>query len=256
MINPEESGSEPQRSRMVTKRLDNKLTTGRERFPEHTVVGVYSDNQKYFVRHVAMLARNVEFPTDIEVQVWHMGPPLVADEESETTPKANLTTRVDIVSDISLSIPELNSMKNWRANVNKQRRPRLPFQQYIVKPHMKWERSEKGRKLYQRFSCSGFVLECYKEAEITLIDGDATLPEIDEQVLSVAYPDLVGIENMKPALQARLGFKGREDLGLEGNGPWQIVLPGYLFHSLQRASADKPRPDPHVPTSISEAHYS
>ncbi|MCH8150102.1 MAG: hypothetical protein IH987_19335 [Planctomycetes bacterium] len=234
------------RRRFVTKRLNSWTVDGREEFSEFSVVGSFADNPEAFVSHAAMLKDFVELPAQAAVAVWHMGPPLVAGERlsSEASERAR-EIQAEIVGDIALSIPERNKMKNWIAKVDKQRRPRPPFQQYVIQPPMKWERSEKGRKLYQRFSCAGFVIECFVAAGINLIDS-ASLPAVDEQLLSAAYPVLVRIEQTTPEAQAKFGFKGRGDLGLVDEGPWPIVLAGYLFHSLQRASSENPRPAAHA----------
>lgn len=237
----------------ITKALG---LTSEGSFAEDTVVGVYAgDNGNRFVRHVALLASETDVSANAEVAVLHMGPPIVAGAESASAPNAARTVHVHIVGDLALTIAERNAMKNWCAKVDKQRRPRQVFQQYVVKPPMKWERSEIGRKLFQRFSCVGFVLECYSAAGIDVIDSEAEFPEVDEQILRSAYPDIVRVEGMDKRVQNRLGFRGRADLGVPGNGPWRIALAGYVFHSLDRASTDSPRPEPFSPASISAAYY-
>ena len=237
----------------ITKALGS---ASEDKFAEHAVVGVYaSGSNNRFVRHVALLASEANVSANAEVAVLHMGPPIVAGAESASAPGAARTVHVHIVGDLALTIGERNAMKNWFAKVDKQQRPRQLFQQYVVKPPMKWEHSEKGRKLFQRFSCVGFVLECYSAAGIEVIDSDAEFPEVDEQILRSAYPDIFKVEGTDKRVQDRLGFKGRGDLGVGGNGPWRIALAGYVFHSLERASTDSPRPQPFSPASISDACY-
>jgi len=79
---------------------------------------------------------------------------------------------------------------------------------------------------YRRFSCAGFVLDAHRQVEINLllVDEEAlqALPEVDEQMLVLAYPD---------ANRRRL-----HRLGVPGNGPWRIILAGYVFHALDRTS--------------------
>jgi len=131
------------------------------------------------------------------------------------------------------------------------------FQQYVVIPHVTWVRSpENGRRIRRRFSCAGFVIESYRRAGIILIDTEAELPEVDEELLLIAYPDLARLEGAKDRVKAGYGFKDREDLGLEGKGPWRVLLAGYVFHSLKRASVAHPRPSPYVPQSSSEGFFS
>jgi len=246
--------SSPNRRIPITKVLG---PTPEGSFTEYTVVGVYSaDNDNDFVQHVGMLASETDVSENAEVPVLHMGPPIVAGTESAAkAPKKAQAVRVHLVGDLALTIAERNAMKTWCAKVDKQRRPKPMFQQYVVHPPMKWERSEIDRRLFQRFSCVGFVMECYIAAGIDLLDSEAELPAVDKQILQSAYPNIVKVEGMEKKVQDQLGFKGREDLGIPGNGPWKIVMAGYLFHSLHRASADVPRPEPFSPTSISAAYY-
>ncbi|MBC7818182.1 MAG: hypothetical protein IAG10_14945 [Planctomycetaceae bacterium] len=186
------------------------------------------------------------------MSVWQMVPPLVAGEVSEATASADQQTAdVQIVSDISLTISERNLMKTWRQKIDKQDRPASTLQHYIVKPHMKWERAENGRKKYQRFSCVGFVIACYKAADIVVIDEGVSLPEADENVLQSAYPMIKELQRRPEKLRAKIF----EHLGIEEQQRWRIMLPGYVFHALQRATALIPRPIPFVPTDVAEAEY-
>ena len=145
---------------MTLRPQTNVLSDNQEPHGELTIVGCYLESPSTFVRHVALLAAEGKIAGNVEVPVLHMGPPIVAGEESAAAPNAARTVSVDLVADMSLTVAERNAMKNWCAKVDKQRRPRLQFQQYIVDPPSKWEKSEKGRRLFQRFSCAGFVMEC------------------------------------------------------------------------------------------------
>ena len=99
---------------------------------------------------------------------------------------------------------------------------------YIVYPHMKPFHEEDGRYARMRFSCAGFVLEAYKRARIRLLDPEA-LPRVEMDAIRPCYPQLVG--------HVERGRISLEDLGLEGDGPWPVLLCGYLFHALNRDSA-------------------
>src|SRR6185437_15528756 len=86
-----------------------------------------------------------------------------------------------------------------------------------------------GTIICQRFSCGGFVIEAYRFAGIDLLTTDAgSLPPVGVELLRLAYPD-----QHRTLDNPRL----RTSLGLEGDGPWPIVLSGYLLHSLARAEA-------------------
>jgi hypothetical protein len=116
-------------------------------------------------------------------------------------------------------------------------------QMYCVNPHASPLREADGRYVRTRFSCAGFVLEAYKKARIKLLSS-AALPAVDFAVIKLAYPS-----------QSRLIESGRisaEALGLEGDGPWPVLLCGYLFHALDR-STDVIRHEPYQP--VAENRY-
>ena len=74
------------------------------------------------------------------------------------------------------------------------------------------------------------------------IDSPFVLPLVTLETLAIAYPDL------SQALQSpntRLRF------GLTGDGPWPVVLPGYVLNSLTR-SAPEIRQEAVVPISGDE----
>ncbi len=123
--------------------------------------------------------------------------------------------------------------------------PRNFLLHYVVHPPVKWIVDPvTGTKRYRKFSCVGFVLECYeKGAGIQLLDVDhENFPYVDEAVLTDAYGISVNRENM------------RERLGIEDAPPWQIALPGYVLHALARP-APEVRARPYLPTGLEEAHF-
>lgn len=100
-------------------------------------------------------------------------------------------------------------------------------QMYCIHPHMSPYDEEDGRYVRMRFSCAGFVFEAYKTARIKLLDTDA-LPKIEMELIKSAYPGQTRLMETRTISQ--------ESLGLEGSGPWQVMLCGYLFHALNRDS--------------------
>lgn len=218
-------------------------------------MGKYSDTSAGFVQHAAILSREVALPKDAPVEVWHIGPPLVVGDVSRATAGKNPVCRADLASDVSLTISDRHKIANWLAKVDKERRPRQLFRQYVVSPHVRWDRSEVGRGVYRRFSCVGVVIEAYAAASIRILDLDAVFPLADETMLNAAYPDLARVEGAPLTVQAKLGYKDREDLGLSGPDSWRIILPGYIFHALQRANAANPRPEPYAPKDAREARF-
>lgn len=211
---------------------------------EYAVIGEYSETDGTFVKHVALLSEAVSLTADSEVDVWHMGPPIGGGK-----------MRAHLVADVGLTQDEKSAMRNWRAKVDKEKRPQVPFKQYVVHPPVRWERSEKGRRMYRRFSCVGYVIDCYANAGIDTVDDDAELPEVDAATLAKAYPDLHRFERLPGSAQERFGYEGRKALGIAGEGPWRIALPGYIFHALQRATAEQPRPPAFVPSTAAQANF-
>lgn len=97
---------------------------------------------------------------------------------------------------------------------------RIP-EMYIVLPHAAPLLEADGRYARVRFSCAGFVVEAYKAARIPTVDTES-LPNVDLREIELAYPE---IEN-RPRL--------RNAVGLTDDGPWPVLLCGYLFHALDR----------------------
>jgi len=109
---------------------------------------------------------------------------------------------------------------------------------YRVLPHAEDHLEEDGRYARRRFSCAGFVFEAYSEARIVLLDI-SHLPELDRDEVEAHYG-------------GQLAFAQRFDvppeaLGLEGDGPWPVMMCGYLFHALNR-DPEMIRREPFRPT--------
>ncbi len=208
------------------------------------IVGTYADNRP-FVRHSALLRTEDSIGEERAVTVHHMGPPIGESNQCQC----------HVMAQIGLINEEIEAIEDWIASVTTQYCEKivLPFQQYVIVPHMDWVISEEGRPQRQRFSCVGYVIEAYRSAEVDLLNL-ACLPDAHQSDATEAYPHLVRIANT-PELSKRLGFTGFETLGLHGDGPWKIPLPGYLFHSTARYQINSPRPSSFVPTGLEQARY-
>jgi hypothetical protein len=113
-------------------------------------------------------------------------------------------------------------------------------QQYIIMPHC---REPDAGCSVRRFNCAGFVIEAYRYAGVDLVVTDTdSLPTISLETLSQAYP-----------AAARILTNGnrRRQLGLEGDGPWPVVLAGYVMNALNRP-ADDIRHQPYQPQPKNE----
>ena len=109
--------------------------------------------------------------------------------------------------------------------------------QYVIAPPVDPVRAPDGTIIYHRFSCAGFVIESYREIEIDFLRTDAdSLPAVPLETLMRQYPDLVNL------LQ---NPKVREAYGIPGEGPWPVVLSGYVINALDR-TAEEIRRVPHT----------
>lgn len=114
---------------------------------------------------------------------------------------------------------------------------------YCILPHAAPFCEDDGRYVRMRFSCVGFVLEAYRMARISLLRLD-DLPLVEMADIAAAYPQTRLI---------RCGAISANALGLDGNGPWPVLLCGYVFHSLNR-DRDVIRQVEYEPTA-SDRHF-
>jgi hypothetical protein len=220
-----------------------------EKVAKFSVVGMYlADAGTSFVQHVAILCRDSELRYAMpNVRVWHIGPPLVAGERSSktVTDEAKCCT-AHLVGAVELKPEDLEAIETWLADVDKEDRPTGKFvtRQYIVHPPMQWVLAENKSRLYRRFSCAGFVLDCYRFIGIDLIrDVDADrLPEVDFETIARVYGEEVRRDRI------------RAFLGIPGPGPWRIVLAGYVMHALNRDD-NVIRGAHHLPGSVAEREF-
>lgn len=192
------------------------------------VVGMHSETPSGFVQHVALLnSDDRDVSCDDTVRVVHMGPPLETDGQLSA----------DVAGRIPLTNDQINSIKTWIAKVQDeyQFENAITREQYIFDPPWKDIRDENtGVRRYRRYSCAGFVLDAHLRVSVSLlmIDKEA-LPEVTRKTLEAAYPSIF----RNPHLLN--GF------GLQGNGPWRVVLAGYVLHALDR-SRDEIRAEPYL----------
>lgn len=192
-----------------------------------------------FVRHVGLASEAQMFRSTgsmrERIRIIDMGPPFHIIRDLQ----------VNLVGSVELEESELNDISDFITRrhtlFEKTKVPEdFPFEdapelyQYIVCPH--YEAPVKDRP-GGRFSCSGFVYEAYQKAEICLVDI-VRLPAIAFDELVHVYPELGEMRDRQDT--ARLDW-----LGLDGSGPWSILLPGYIMASLRRSAADI-RASPHV----------
>ncbi len=228
--------------------------------PKFAIVGSYAPGDGSFVQHVAILRERCDVEFGDEVAVWHTAPPIVAgDRTSDMSPDDFDVSAVHATAYLDdLSVGEVQGIETALADIDAQTQPlstactesrnhawaegyRL---HYMAHPPVQWVRDAKtGRRRYRKFSCSGFVVECYKGADIVLIEPDDNrLPEVDLQLLSHGYGAAI------------LAPQRRSTIGLDGNGPWRMLLAGYVVHAATRDSREV-REQPYCPSDTSAATF-
>ena len=113
---------------MPAKRLPDGRAVPKTPARAYAVVGMYSDAAAgNFVRHVAILREDTDLKYGEKARVWHMGPPLVAGEATARTPRANPQCVVHVVGSTSLSLEEIEAIRDWLSEVDKEESPANPF---------------------------------------------------------------------------------------------------------------------------------
>jgi len=147
-----------------------------------------------------------------------MGPPLQTDG----------AIRVHAAGRVPLTVEEITRIEAWIEKIvdEYQAADVQGRQQYVIHPPWEDRRDQNtGVRRYRRFSCAGFVLDAYSQVDIELLEiEEAALPGVDRETLLVAYPRIDRVD------------LGR--FGLHGDGPWRIVLAGYVLHALNRATQE------------------
>ncbi|MBL4884581.1 MAG: hypothetical protein JKY95_08620 [Planctomycetaceae bacterium] len=193
-----------------------------------------------FIEHTGLAASAGSYDAKDKTPIFDMGPPLHGND--------NLSRmKISVVGVANLTDDEERKIKTFLdrhaaehaifQKIGRKEILRLAPQMYCVYPHVSKLREEDDRYPRMRFSCVGFVFEAYKKARIRLLEKD-TLPDLDMDLIRKAY-----------RVQARWIDQGKiklEDLGFEGDGPWPVMLCGYLFHAFNRTSSEI-RTEPYIP---------
>ena len=242
---------------MPGKRLEPNSVVA---FPRFAIIGAYAPGNGSFVRHVGILRDRCDVQFGDEVGVWHAAPPIVAGERtSDMSPDAfDLCTvhvgayledfSADDAQGIETSLADIDAQTPLLPASCAESVPRANLQgyrsHYTAHPPVEWVRDAKtGRRRYRKFSCSGFVVECYKGAGIVLVEFENDrLPEVDLPTLRQGYGEL--IDNPER----------RSMIGLDGDGPWRMLLAGYVVHAVARKSSVV-REKPYCPSNTDAATF-
>jgi len=200
------------------------LTQGPRTLSRYDVVGERAEGRTYFVIHVGLLdedSQSVE--AGDEVSAVHMRPPL----------KQGEAIKVHVAGHVPLSNDEIKKISTWIKKIADEY-PRSAASQFIIDPPWKDEYDPNtGVRRYRRYSCAGFVLDSHRQVNLNLlkIDKDA-LPHVELPTIISAYPDAERHASLLPYW------------GLGGNGPWKVVLAGYVLNALNRPT-DQIRQEPY-----------
>lgn len=199
--------------------------------PKLAAIGSYAKNA--IVRHVGMAVDDATAGAAPQVIVYDCQPPLRIGPGREELG----AMRADVVGHLDLTDKEKADVEMWLAReqtriLGDRRRPKL---RYTVLPAARFRTDAvNGQTIYRDFSCAGFVATAYSEgANITLVD-ETNLPTTTAARLAEVYTERY------------VELARKLDFGLTGDGPWPVLLPGYLFHALNRSD---PRAGPHIPTA-------
>jgi len=210
-----------------------RLTNRPVRLDRFDAVAEDSQSVVNFVCHVGLaLEAHEAICRGEQVAVVHMKPPYQKPGWMAADSVGSAALTVDEANQIELYLDQIESEYDAAA-----RRPDWR-QQYVVHPHVKPWCSKDGTPLWLRFSCAGLVIESYREAGIDLV-SEERLPSVYPKALDEAYPELAPVREVSS--------RRREYLGIPGEGPWPVVLAGYVLHALKRTS-EEIRHAPYVPS--------
>lgn len=200
----------------------------------YDVLGFDSQERATFVGHVALASSMVSSSqgTPAGVRLVHMTPPLLVGSPVRDPAKCHGHVGLDepkrrvieafvrrLESEYAAEAVRRRLAGTWDQAAKDQFRS----DQYTIRPHVRWP---DGDRPYHQLSCAGFVQEAYEEAGIPLVDtDDANLPTCSLDTLKTAYAVVAAhLEDTEFRVQK----------GLNGDGPWPILLPGYIMNSLDR----------------------
>jgi hypothetical protein len=188
---------------------------GRVTSPRHAILAVFN---REGVSHVGLLAAPAEVDGGAKALTNHMGPPLALPGEMLAHAVGWLDTWTEqdcIVLDV------------WLRELETQISIDPQSVTYVAAPSVVRDEGGTERPVSLKFSCAGFVAEAYREGVgVRLVVDDAELPEVDRATL----------ERVWDPRTVRIGAR----YGLGGDGPWRVLLPGYLLRAVTRPRVELP----------------
>lgn len=183
------------------------------------VVGQDVSSAPGFVGHLALAGEErASYTSAVLLPVLHMRPPLERAGECYANCVGSAGLTVDEQLQIALFSEEVES-ESMSARARAVR-------QYVISPHVDEIRREDQTIVCHRFSCAGFVIEAYRDGRIDVWRTESdSLPLVSLVALKTQYP-----RHARLLDYAQL----REELGIPGDGPWAVVLAGYVLNALDR----------------------
>jgi len=194
---------------MPTERLDNAAHT---EIPRYSVCAI-EDEKTRFLKHVG-LSSGDQYAKRGDCILWtHMQPPFRSGKKDRHGVPTHLVAYFSLTQDQISIIDQFieiydEEVKPYYCDISKQ---------YVIHPAKKEPTKDNPCR---RFSCAGFVLEAYLIAGIILLGNPDSLPKVNDEFIMFHY---------------ETGRDRFSEFGLEGDGPWPVLLPGYVFHAFSDA---------------------
>lgn len=211
---------------------------GRIACPAYSCLGTWC-SEPPVVKHIGILPHTTLLIGGKRIGIYDMGPPLRAGQADEKG-KALLSLVVPaVVGVLPLSDEERDAVQ---VNIEDIRR-RIPhpmtrsatigndicreaLAQYVAVPAYEERKGDSsGGPQYLRCSCAGFVLYAYRDV-VDLLDV-TNIPLVSLSEIVRIWPIAAD-----PAV--------RSNAGLVGDGPWRVVLPGYVFNAIDAGRSAMP----------------
>lgn len=168
------------------------------------------------VSHVGILVDAATIKPGQSVDVFHMASPTTL-LQLPGSMDAHAVAWID-----DLTVDERIQIQDW---LDQMRTTSLKIEYYAYPAADVTVDQVTGCAIGRRFSCSGFVNACFEEAlKLKIVAGEDDLPEVAMSMILEVWP--FGERRVRRYLQ--------------GQGPWRVLLPSYLFHALTKQRSDMP----------------